>query len=439
VVRLIILGALAVLTGMLDSGSAVAAVGPRSGTLAVVPPGATRADGPTRAPPAVARVVRPGELAAAVAHARPGDTLRLAAGVHAGPLTVTMPLKLVGDPGAVIDGGGRGTALTLAANGIVVSGLTIRGSGADLAHDEAAVLLREVEDVTVEDCHVDARAFGIYLQAGGRHRIVRNEIRGDASLPIARRGNGIHLWYSEANEIADNRVADVRDGIYLSFAHRNVIHGNRGTALRYGIHYMYSERNVLERNRFAGCTGGIALMFSLENHIAGNVATDNRDFGILCLQLERSTLTANRVARNGRGLFVENSARNRFTANRLEGNGVGAFLTAGSEGNVFTANRFDGNLVQVFEDHGGENVWSEQGRGNAWSDYAGFDWNGDGVGELPYRLQTPASALLARRPLARWFLLSPVLALLDWWETQMLRVDPASFDPAPLVHAAGRR
>jgi nitrous oxidase accessory protein len=385
---------------------------------------------------AAERAVRPGDLAAALAEASPGDTLRLEPGVHPGRIVVTLPVRLVGSPGTVIDGGGQGVALTLAADGIEVSGLTVRNSGGDLSSDDAAVLLRESHGVTLTHCRVEARAFGIYLRGGGGHHIVANDVAGDARLdvPRSRRGNGIHLWRTVHNEIRDNRLADVRDGIYLSFAHENIIRGNEASDLRYGIHYMYSERNTLEGNRFRRCTGGIALMFSMQNEIASNVATDNRDFGILCQQIERSELRDNRVARNGRGFFVENSARNRFVENRMEVNGVGLFLTAGSEGNVFTANRFDRNLVQVYQDRRAVNEWSEAGRGNEWSDYTGFDWNGDGIGEVPYRLQTSVSALLARWPLTRWFMMSPALGLLDWWEVQT-GADPGALDRAPRVVA----
>ena len=377
--------------------------------------------------------VEPGELEAILSRAEPGDTLRLAPGVHPGPVTVDVPVRLEGTPGAILEGPGNGTVLTLTADGVTVSGLTLRGSGAELDQDEAVILIAEARDVTVEGCRVEARAFGIYLRAGGGHSILDNEVVGDTSLQVARRGNGIHLWKTEHNEVRGNRLADVRDGIYLSFAHDNVIHGNRGTGLRYGIHYMYSERNILTENRFSGGTGGIALMFSMRNRIANNETVDNRDFGILCQQIEHSRLEGNRVGGNGRGFYLQNSAVNRFSDNRLQGNGVGVYLTAGSEQNVFTGNRFTGNLVQVFEDHAGANAFFDQGRGNFWSDYAGFDWNGDGVGEAPYRLNTAASALMARRPAARWFWMSPALALLDFWDARFSAPRSNSFDPFPLV------
>jgi nitrous oxidase accessory protein len=389
--------------------------------------------------PAVAKEwpVVPGTLSRTLLEAREGDTLLLLAGVHSGPIRLDRRLRLVGAPGAVLAGMGRGTVLDVAADGVEVRDLEIRGSGADLSQDDATILLREIRGAVVEGCTVEARAFGIYLRGGGSHRITDNRVDGDPSLPRARRGNGIHLWHSEENRIEGNELIDVRDGVYLSFAHRNVIAANHGRELRYGIHYMYSERNVLERNRFHGCTGGIALMFSMGNRIVGNVASGNRDFGILCQQLERSQVEDNELRANGRGLFIESSGYNRFSGNHLSRNGVGAYVTAGSEANVFTANRFTGNLVQAYEDRAGHNTWSDAGRGNWWSDYVGLDWDGDGVGEVPYRLETATSALLARDPGARWLWLSPLLTVLDWWQGRLQVPAAGHHDPYPLVVPTG--
>jgi nitrous oxidase accessory protein len=144
-------------------------------------------------------------------------------------------------------------------------------------------------------------------------------------------------------------------------------------------------------------------------------------------------VSGNRAEGNGRGLFLENAIGNELTGNVLAGNGVGAYLTAGSEANRLSGNAFRRNLVQVYEAHAGDNLWHVEGRGNFWSDYVGFDWNGDGVGETPYRLQTAASALMARRPHARFLAMSPLLSLLDFWEARTRLASPAGFDPFPLV------
>jgi nitrous oxidase accessory protein len=380
--------------------------------------------------------VSPTSFASALAAAKPGDALRLAPGIYRGPLTITTPsLRIAGADGAVIDGGGNGTAITIAADGVVLDGPTIRNPGRDLAGDDAAVLIRDAHRATVRHCRIEARAFGIYLRAGGDHLIADNDIRGDLSLARSSRGNGIHLWHTARNQVLRNRITGARDGLYLSFAQDNVIRDNLADDVRYGIHYMYSDHNLVADNRFERCLGGATLMFSKRNTLTGNRAVDNRHFGILLLDVDSTRLDANLLARNERGFVIDNSNADRFERNRIEDNGVGVFVSGGSESDVFTGNAFDGNVVQAYVGHAGINAWSEHGRGNFWSDYAGFDFDGNGIGEAPYRLQNGTSALLALRPAARWFMMSPALALLDWFEQRTVAPGDEFIDRAPLVAA----
>src|SRR5690554_7718886 len=58
--------------------------------------------------------------------AAPGDTVRVAEGDHLGNFVVEVPITLVGEPGAVLDGQGRGLVLTVAAPGTTVRALPIR-------------------------------------------------------------------------------------------------------------------------------------------------------------------------------------------------------------------------------------------------------------------------------------------------------------------------
>jgi nitrous oxidase accessory protein len=385
------------------------------------------------------RDVTPADFAGALAHAVSGDTLRLTRGVYRGPFTVAVPsLRLIGQPGVVLDGGGSGTAVTVVGDGIEIEGLTIRGSGADLGENDAVVLIRDAHRVSVRRCRIEARAFGIYLRGGGSHLITGNDVTGDASLTRSKRGNGIHLWKTEYNLVLDNTITGVRDGLYLSFAHHNLIEGNRATGVRYGIHYMYSDDNTLRDNRMEHCVGGATLMFARRNLIEGNRAVADRRFGILLLSIDNSRVVGNLVAQNDRGFVLENSNADRFEHNTIAENGIGAFVTAGSESNVFASNTFDGNLVQAYVNHSGVNLWSENGRGNFWSDYGGFDFNGNGVGETPYRLQNAAAAVMATRPQARWFVMSPALALLDWFQQRIVTPGENYIDPSPLVTRALR-
>ena len=103
-------------------------------------------------------------LQAAVDAAAPGDVLRLAPGQHRGPIIVSKALTLAGEPGAVLNGGGQGSVVTLEAPGTTVRGLSIEGSGMDLdALDSGVFATEAATGAVVEDNTVLGNLFGIYL------------------------------------------------------------------------------------------------------------------------------------------------------------------------------------------------------------------------------------------------------------------------------------
>ena len=70
-----------------------------------------------------------GRLAQAIAGAAPGDVLRLTEGTYSGPVTIDRPLTITGPRGAVVDGGGAGSVVTIDAPDVTLSGFTVTGSG----------------------------------------------------------------------------------------------------------------------------------------------------------------------------------------------------------------------------------------------------------------------------------------------------------------------
>ena len=77
----------------------------------------------------------------------------------------------------------------------------------------------------------------------------------------------------------------------------------------------------------------------------------------------------------------------------------------------------------------GQNEW----RGNQWSQYAGFDEDGDGVGDTPFEHLRLGAELLARHPALKLFSGSLALSLLDLLGRflPLLQPEPVVVDPAP--------
>jgi nitrous oxidase accessory protein len=344
-----------------------------------------------------------GTAAEAIAAAGPGDTVRLAPGIHQGPLVLRVPrVTLVGPREAVVDGDRRGTAITVAADSVTLEGFTVRNSGRAMDRDDAAVKLERCVGCTVRGLTVRDPLHGIYLLESHGISLEGNDVLGAADLSESARGNGIHLFNSTGNRLLHNRVRATRDGIYFSFASGNLVAGNEVTRTRYGLHYMYSDDNRFEDNAFAENAAGAAVMFSKRIVLRRNLFARHigyRAYGLLLQTGEDILAEENRFEGNLTALFLDGSLRNTFHANLIAGNGTGIDLLASAEGNTFTANVFRDNRTSVRKVLGsGENAWNENGRGNDWGDPAVFDLDRDGIGDRPYRAGDPFLTLAAARP-----------------------------------------
>lgn len=389
-------------------------------------------------------------LERAVSEAPAGEVLEVAPGTYRVHLRIDKPLTLIGEPGAVLDGGGSGDVVRIRSGKVVVRGFTIRNSGADLTVMNAGVFIeRHTSDVTIKDNNLEHVLFGIYLDGPKDVRVIGNRIRGMVSLRSPDRGDGIHLWNDTGVTIRGNEIWDARDGIYIYVSNGNRIIGNTIHDLRYGVHYMYSQRNEISGNRTYATRAGYALMESSHLEVKGNTSDGDRDYGILMNYITYSTIEENTIRHvhgetgeggllitggEGKGLFVYNSEFNTFKANRIADCSIGIHVTAGSNHNLIFDNAFIHNRVQVkyVQNHVAE--WSHDGRGNYWSDYLGWDLNGDGTGDKPYRPVGAVDVLLWKHPAARLLLNSPAVILLRYAQDQFPVLRPPSVqDSHPLM------
>ncbi|PMU24419.1 copper-binding protein, partial [Pseudomonas sp. GP01-A8] len=81
----------------------------------------------------------------------PGATINVPAGVHAVHLKLGKPVTLVGEPGAILDGGGSGDVVRIGASNVTVRSLTLRHSGSDLTATNAGIFVeRQAREVTLD-------------------------------------------------------------------------------------------------------------------------------------------------------------------------------------------------------------------------------------------------------------------------------------------------
>ncbi|HMF08267.1 MAG TPA: NosD domain-containing protein, partial [Thermoanaerobaculia bacterium] len=273
-----------------------------------------------------------------------------------------------------------------------------------------------------------------------------NEIAGLSDLTYGRRGDGLYLYRAAGAEVRENRITGMRDAIYLQYSPRCRVIGNRIGQSRYGLHDMFSDDAEIRGNTFSDCSAGANVMNCERIQIVGNRFTSNRgvsSVGLSLKECDRSAMRDNDVIDNARGLQLEGSSGNRLTGNRFVYNDVALWLFSSAEENVFAENEFRDNRSSLVLSGGvSTNRFSENGRGNRWDDYRGFDFDGRGVGSVPHPLLGAFEKLEANNAAARLFFSSPAAGALELAARSVPIAREDLIDPAPLFgpgEAHGRR
>lgn len=394
-------------------------------------------------------VVGPGHpfatIPEALAAAAPGQRVEVQGGRHQGPITIDVPVTLVGTGRPVIEGTGRGSVFSIRSPGVTLQGFVIRHSGDDLATEDAGIVAQDAAGVTLLENELDDVLFGIHLKNAPGARVERNTIQGKP-LPPARRGDGIRLWYSAGSEIRGNAVLDTRD-VILWFSPETLVRSNRISGGRYGIHLMYNDRTRVEANVLTGNSVGTFIMYSRGVDLRDNLFLENRGpsgYGLGLKDVDEMEARGNLFVGNRVGLYLDNSPRlgspstNRILRNLLAYNDVGLSSQPSVRNNLIQANTFLDNLQQVSARGGGTlegNRWSQDGLGNYWSDYIGYDADGDGVGDLAHRPASLLESLIDRKPELQFFRFSPAQQAVELAirAFPILPSAPRLVDEAPLM------
>jgi len=377
--------------------------------------------------------------------AEPGDEIRVPAGIYEGNLVIRKPIVLSGGGGAVFDGLGKGTVIEVVADGVTIRNCTVRASGQDVTGEPSAIRV-VAANATIESNSIEDALFGIDLrQAPGA--VIRNNTIACKDLEPGRRGDGIRLWWSHGCIVEGNTIRSSRDMVFW-YSEDLRITRNTVTDSRYGLHFMYSHGSVLEENDLLSNSVGVYLMYSNGITLRGNRMRNNRGasgYGIGLKDCDDIVITGNALLANRVGVYLDNSpssidSTGLFESNMIAFNEIGLLATPNTHDNVFTRNAFIENEEPAATHGRGRlvlNSFSREGVGNYWSDYAGFDLDTDGIGDVEYEPQSLFGAMLANDPNLRLFVHSPAQQAIEFTSRALPELRPEStlIDPYPLASA----
>jgi nitrous oxidase accessory protein len=326
-------------------------------------------------------------------------------------------------------------------------GFVIRNSGDSLDGEHSGITV-EGPNAVIEDNRLEETLFGIDLiESPGT--ILRNNVILSKDLDVARRGDPVRVWYSDGVLLEGNIIRRGRD-VVLWYSNDLTLRNNQITEGRYGLHFMYADDATLEGNLLTDNSVGVYLMYSRDLQLLNNTIANNRGpsgFGLGLKDMDDYVVEDNLLLDNRVGVYLDTSPREidsngRFEGNVLAYNDIGVEMLPSVQRNEFRANSFVENEQQVAIAGGSslaENIWTAgtgaDRLGNFWSDYAGYDGDGNGLGDIPYKSEKLFESLTDRDTALRIFLYSPVEQAIEFASraAPFVKPQPKLTDEAPMM------
>jgi nitrous oxidase accessory protein len=275
----------------------------------------------------------------AVAAANSGDTIIVKAGTYNEMwVSVDKQLSLVGE-------NQKSIVYFSGAVGFIVTSDNSHISGFTMISNEAlkgyAISMSSVTGCIIEDNSLEDNLVGISVTGSSSGNTISGNI-------LNHNERSIELFNSPSNTISDNNITSALvSAISLDESSGNTVSGNSISDLTDGMGALMlwaSSNNVISRNVLYG-GNPMFLLGSSDNVISNNFVVDS-EYGIVV------------------GLSSNNEIYSNYFINVAQL----AMDTEISEGTPST------------------NSWDNGSKGNYWSDYAGTDSNGDGIGDTPHVL-----------------------------------------------------
>ncbi|MGP8330132.1 MAG: NosD domain-containing protein [Methanosarcinaceae archaeon] len=282
--------------------------------------------------------------------------------------------------------------------------LTLQGEGANLVNVTAASTSDHVFEITAN--YVNIAGFnvtgatgtdmvGIYLSERQYCNIKNNNVSGNYY--------GIYLSSSSNNNLTNNTVdLNNKQGIYLSTSSNNMLTNNTANSNSKNGIFLYPSCNfntITNNTANLNAANGIYLSVSSNNALKNNTANSNDGYGILLLSSSNSNMVMNNtVSSNSYGIVLYNSNTNNIISSNIANSNTVCGISLGGPstgGGLSSNNRIYNNYFHNIKNakDDGTNSWNITPTtgtniiggswlgGNYWSDCAGADSTGDGLGD----------------------------------------------------------
>ena len=379
----------------------------------------------------------------AIDRASPHSTIYLQNGRYQGNITIDKPLSIIGKGGSVVISGDReGSVITITSSHVKLDNLTIKNSGKSMIDIDAGVSMKRVDECSITHCNIFDTLYGIDMNMVNDTNITHNTISSyDESKSF--RGDAIKIWYSNRNLILSNIITKSRD-FTLSFAQYTTIQNNTITLGRHALAIERSRYTLIRDNIFKHNSTSIMLEASSDTNISNNqILSSDGAAGIGVVIMGGGVLhfTHNTVSFNSRAFYIDTKIHERgmkryFIDNTISYNKEAFHFHLAIKNNTIIGNEIISNIDDVVQDIDTSITKDNTIERNYWDRYGGFDIDGDGIGDTPYRVYQYADWLWHYNHNVKFFYASVSMSLLNFLSQLAPFISPNMIleDRLPLIY-----
>jgi nitrous oxidase accessory protein len=363
--------------------------------------------------------------------APPYSTLKLQEGIYEGNIHINKPLTLEGvNDNVIIKGDGSGSVISIRSSFVVLKHLHIVNSGMDMQKIDAAISMQQVQNCEIRDCNISDVLYGIDMDRVSSSVIAENYITTKPNnLPL--RANGLKLYYAHHNIIQANTIENVRD-VTLNYSHHNLFKNNTFIGNRFATHLSLSNNNTFLSNHYKYNSVAMMFMGAQNTKVINNEILSSNGaagIGVMIGGVSNFVFKNNRVSFNAKALYIQGQEKAKgmkryIVGNEISFNGEALHFHASIKDNTITNNKIFSNINDVVKDAGKNFESSNVVEYNYWDRYEGFDKNGDGIGDTPFKVYQYADQLWHYNHKVKFFYASPVMTLLNFLSNLAPFIEP---------------
>ncbi len=332
-----------------------------------------------------------------------GGTLKIESGVYNETILLKKPITVEGQNGVVLSVCSSKPVIKVSGKNITVKGIRIESC--KLKKNTPAIYIIGSHN-KLENISIASGNTGIKVE--NSHYTTFDNIK----ITGLGKENGIDLWQSTHNTFNNILLNHVQDGFYLENSEANFFSDNRIQDSRYGIHLMFSnditiKNNVSTRNFTGAMIMGTRNSMIEENNFSENNQNVNSQ-GLLLYDVHDSTIINNQLSHNRVGLFMDQTSGTAIENNEFAANYIGGQFNH-FKSNRLINNSFISNVSEIQANNGSNNTIQK----NYWDAAETLDTDGDGISELPYKVDPYFLTLTTETPAYQLFFQHPGMLLLQ--------------------------